>query len=163
MSVERKQLLDQAVMRTRMLSGVLCCYTLAQAGLYVSAAARAECPKLTNLLAGGATAQLFSAVLMMMIATCIKKRTCYWYQIVLGYFLIASKLILMVVIAVQGRPTDDRLGCSIDRLTLAVMIAATILEEGILVVLMLVLRRLRRSKALGFHNNAATPTGKKFV
>jgi len=67
-------------------------------------------------------------VLMIMVATCIKKRSCYWCHIVLGFFLIAFKLVVMVVIAVQARPqSDSQLNCSIPRATLAVTIAATIL------------------------------------
>jgi hypothetical protein len=100
MNAAKKLQLDQAVKRTRVLTGVLCVYAALQGGLYIAAAVQSTCATLTNLMAAAATTQLLSVVLMLMIATCIKKRSCYWCHIVLGFFLIAFKLVVIVVIAV---------------------------------------------------------------
>lgn len=120
--------LDRAVMRTRVLAGVLCVYSLLQSSLYIVGTVQAPCTILMRLFAGSAITQILSVLLMLMIATCIKKRSCYWCQIVLGCFLLVIKLVIMVVLAVQGRPKkDSEEGCSIDRPTMTVMIAATLL------------------------------------
>jgi hypothetical protein len=162
--MSRQKQLDQAIKNTRIFTGILLAYSMIQAALYTVQTVHSPCPLLTGLLAAASTTYYIQLLLCLMVVTCIKKRACYWCYIVIGIFLMVFKFIMLMVIAVQARQTaDSQPDCYIDRATLTFMLAAIILETAVLGVLVVVLRRLRKSKVLGLHNHIGTPQGKRFV
>lgn len=91
----------------------------------------------------------------------IKKKNCYWCNIVTAVAVCVAKFVVIILIAVKGRQTKN--DCYMQETMRAVVLSTGIIELGIIVVFCFVLRRLRKSKALGLHNNANVSSRKKFL
>lgn len=159
--MEKQFALDRALWRTRTFGILFIVYSLLQAGIYTATASIVPCTTLSRVMWMAAAVEYLQTLTILIAILAIKRKNCYWCNIITLGILCLLKFVVIIVISVLGRKTTD--DCFIPYSMRAVIFSSFLIEIAILVVVAFVLRRLRKSKALGLHNHTSVGSAKKFI